>query len=211
MPSYTNYAWHNISIDYIGINNNITSEDMMNTALKQILESMTDKAGARFLLELITHPNQPIHATQLRYLHSLPLLDRPEYKPDVNNQTYKSSKSNLANPFDETSVRYCDQQTITEIKQRLNKLLAMKDQAKEWNDYGRLEEIYDEEQILVDYLKKAFNRNGQPRYLRNKSKDDYSYVKKNLSRIISRIRQLDPAQAEMIEKHLKTGLRFVWK
>lgn len=177
--------------------------------LKDTLEHMQDRAGAGLLLELITHPNQPIHATQLRHLHSLPLLDRPQYKPNENHRPYKS-KGRPANPFDESSVRFCDQRTINEIKKRLKQLQIQKAEARDWNDHAHLEEIYKEEEILIDYLKKAFNRYGQPRYLRHQAKDDYSYVKKSISRIIDNIRLLDPKQADLIERHLKTGLSFEW-
>jgi hypothetical protein len=185
-------------------------QDLELKQLTEMLESMSDRAGAGLLLELINHPNQPIHASQLRHLHSLPLLDRPEYRSDENSQPYKR-KTRQANPFDESTIRFCDQRTINEIKKRLKQLQIQKAEAKDWNDLAHLEEIYREEQILIDYLKKAFNRNGQPRYLRNKSKDDYSYVKKAISRIIEKIRKLDPKQADLIENHLKTGLCFRWE
>jgi hypothetical protein len=216
------------NVNYVTVNN-IQEKKMFtdNQAdalkpLKELLQAMSDKAGALFLIELIAHPNQPIHVSQLRYLHSLPLLDRPEYRPYEGNNAHKSSfrrkqessplfSHALANPFDETSIRFCDQKTIDQVKKRLSKLQSIKAEAQNWNDYARLEELYREEEFLIEYLKKAFNKNGNPRFLRNRGKDDYSYVKKSIERVIAKIRKLDPALADEIDKHLKTGLRFEWQ
>ena len=194
--------------------------------LLTLLESMSDKAGARFLIELINHPNQPIHVSQLRHLHNLPLMDRPEYRPYEGANSHKSSflrkhESSLLsshsraggnlNPFKESSIPYCDKKTLDDVKKRLKRLQIIKHEAKCCNDYARLDDIYTEEEFLIDYLKKAFNRKGEPRYLRDTLRDDYSYVKKSIDRIIDRIRECDPNLSIYIENHLKTGLRFTWK
>lgn len=162
-------------------------------ALLTLLESMSDKAGARFLIELITHPNQPIHVSELRHLHIKPLMEGGH------------------NPFKENSIPYCDRKTLDDVKKRLKKLQIIKHEAKCCNDYARLDDIYTEEEFLIDYVKKAINRNGEPRYLRDTLRDDYSYVKKTIDRTIETIRKIETYQAEFIQNHLKTGLRFEWK
>jgi len=175
--------------------------------LLNLLETMSDKAGARFLIELITHPNQPIHVSELRHLHSLPLLDAQQYRP----QYSRPSLDGGPNPFKENSIPYCDKKTLDDVKNRLKKLQIIKHEAKCCNDYARLDDIYTEEEFLIDYLKKAINRKGEPRYLRDTLRNDYSYVKKSISRIIDRMESLDPFFAKKIREHLVTGLRFKWK
>lgn len=182
--------------------------------LLDTLEKMSDYYGSKYLIELVSHPNQPIHATRLR-----DLFNCPETTYSIEGIDYAEEPC-MRQPIDlpwsvshnfELPVEKADRRYIDEVKRRLLKVLDCLAEAKECNDLGRLEDLYDERDKLTAWLKTAVNIHGRPKYWGDRSAKDYQAVKKNIEKIVAKLEALDPALARYVLQHLRTGQIFVWK
>lgn len=195
---------------------------MKNQSTEQIiLSSLADFSGyygAMYLTELIHHPNQPIHATQLRNLFNEPDQACPLDSAQRAGEDYESDfdfiqSVNLppsVNPGVELPIEKADRTAIEQVKKRLVKVLAQIAHARNCHDEAPLEDLYDERDKLLDWLKQTVNRWGRPRFLADNTQKDYQTVRKNINKIIAKLEAVSPQQAEFVRKHLKTGHRFEW-
>ena len=162
--------------------------------------------GAKYLTELIYHPNQPIHVTRLRNLFNLPVHSSPEF-----DSIRADDLPYSANPNPEQPIERADSIAVKQVKERLLSILDMIDSAREDNDLSRLDELYDERDMLTDWLRQTINIHNRIKKLSDRTAIDYLAVYKNVRKIIDLIAELDPALARHIREHLSTGKCFVWR
>ena len=176
---------------------------------RQILDSLAklnDYYGAKYLTELIYHPNQPIHVTRLRNLFNLPVHSSPEFDSKrADNLPYS------ANPNPELPIERADSIAVKQVKERLLCILELIDSARENNDLSALDDLYEERDKLTDWLRQTINIHNRIKNFSDRSAKDYLAVYKNVRKIIDLIAELDPALARHIREHLSTGNCFVWR
>ncbi len=191
-----------------------TPKRLLNT-----LEKMSNYYGAKYLIELINHPGQPIHATRLRDLfnsdfHSvLDTESRSALRKDSclrRNDFFVPDLPYSVDPKWELPVEKADRRYIYQVKQRLLTVLDRIAEARECNDLGRLDDLYDERDKLTDWLKKVVNIHGRSKQMADRSAKDYQTVKKNIEKIVTQLEALDPALARYVIQHLRTGQKFEW-
>jgi hypothetical protein len=180
--------------------------------LVSLLENLQKKyIGARYLLELIANPDRPIHATNLRNI-----FNQPETKHiiDIDEDEVEYGKKylffNSINPQWELPIKAADEKAITQVKQRLIKVIKLQAIAMQNNDLAKIEELIDEKDKLLDWLKKALNRFNRPRYLQNQAITDYQAVAKTIRLIIKVIGKDNPELVVFINEHYRAGMQFCW-
>lgn len=177
--------------------------------LRHLCRKSKPLRGDRYLLELLTHPNQPIHSSQLKNLFNEQGRGKQEFEDMAN---FKAGTGiNLGYGWCELPIEMTDMRTLTECWIKLRQLAEQEAILEDWNDLARLDEIRDEKQQILDFVRSCVNKNGKIKCLRNKQYDDYRAVLKTLNRTKAEIAKLDPELLAYIEEHLVIGVYCQWK
>jgi len=156
--------------------------------------------GMIYLLELLSHPWQQIDAEALARIN--------KYDPDRNteiSETNLSQSETLASP-----IPYCDDLTISQVKQRLLVLVEEISEARAWNDPGRAEELIDEKESIEKYLCEVLSPQGRIRRMTSATRKACVAVNKALVRAIGQIAMADTDLAMLLQRSLKTWGRLCY-
>jgi len=167
--------------------------------------------GFEYLEELLCHPLKPIMCSHLRQLFQIdpnnsPKDDFREVEADTIISCPKFPFLPLGQP-----IEVADKQTIEEVKSRLVDLINEEEDLMQYHDLARLEDVRDEKQALMDYLKKAMTPMQKPKYLHHQQRNDYSAVKKAIQRAISKMQPDFPILAKDLNENLDYGLSVCYK
>jgi hypothetical protein len=172
---------------------------------KQSSLTLRASKAARYLVELLLHPYQPISAVALHALvnHALPAhsgTDDLGYLPDSVNTSFHNL---LPQPL-------CDAETIRSVKQRLNRVLARLAEAKQWHDLAGIEALQQERDDLLAYLQTCLSPLGSAQ---RESDPDYKCrdnVYQSLRQLLSRIRRHCPELGDLLQKSLRLWSELVF-
>lgn len=166
--------------------------------------------GLAYLIELVSSPNNLIYSTRLRNLFNLPGKGSEELETAYSREEDKTDLDfSIGEP--ELPVKATDEQAIIEIKKHLQRLIIQEATAENWNDLARLEEIRDEKDKILEYLKQSLTSRGKIKTINSREQADYRAIYLALQRTIGFIQKDRPDIALIIERHLITGIYFQWK
>jgi len=173
---------------------------------KQSSLTLRESKAARYLVELLLHPYQPISAVALHALvnHPLPTHSGSAdlgYLPDSVNTSFH-------NLLPQT---LCDGETIRSVKRRLNQVIALLAEARNWHDLARSETLQQEHDALLDYLQSCLSPRSS---LLQDSDPDYKCrdnVYHSLRQLLTRIRRDCPELGSLLQQsfHLWSELVFI--
>lgn len=167
--------------------------------------------GFEYLEELLAHPKRPIYCGELRQLFQIdPYQTAQADFEDVNVCSHQSCHNFPFLPI-ETPIETADEQTIKQVKQRLLELINEEAELMQYHDLARLEDVRDEKDALVRYLKQALTPMQKPRYLHHQQRNDYSAVKKAIQRAIAKLQPTFPSLANDLKQNLDFGLQVCYK
>jgi len=169
----------------------------VNLCYRGKIHSFKNSKGMKYLIALLSHQDLPIPWQQLE------LLDNG----------YSDSKAGWTD-CDEAEVRslspacelppyqLADRQTLKEIKQRLNQIIAELAEADAWNDYSRKDDLMEEQEKLLAYLKEVYLPNGSKRCFSTEFTLQRRRILKALRRALSEIEAVEPALASELKASL---------
>lgn len=167
--------------------------------------------GFEYLEELFHHPDQPITSSHLRQLFQ---IDPNTSGQDEFREVIPETALDCPNfPFlpPAIPIEVADPQTIDDVKQRLIYLINEEAELMQYHDLARLEDVRDEKQALIDYLKRAQSPIQKPRYLYHQQRNDYSAVKQAIQRAIAKLKPDFPELYQDLTTHLEYGLSVCYK
>lgn len=181
------------------------------TLYTRLIHYLSSKAisrkGEKYLLELLSHPDQRIHSSQLRNLYNLPGKSAGEL------QTLSLPESALAGielGYTEQPIPITDHQTLDACKKRLRRLNELLEQKSEWNDDAAVDELLTEKQTLVDYLLSCLTSTGEIKSLLDQSHADYRALLQAINRCKEQIALEQPDLLPYISQHLVIGIYCIW-
>lgn len=166
--------------------------------------------GFEYLEELLLHPNQPIACGHLRQMFQI----------DQNNiamTDFEQMQSNITNSPGyhflpaELPIESADAKTIGEVKQRLIDLIEEEAELMRYNDYARLEDVRNEKDALLKYLKQILTPLCKPRYLHHQQRNDYSAVKQAIQRALTKLKPDFPKLYLNLTQNLEFGVKVSYK
>jgi len=155
--------------------------------------------GMQYLLELIRRPWNSISAVDLYYLEEL---------GDSFGEQKHQAQSNQAgriSPGIFSAIPMCDQQTLEEVKKRLEAVLIALTEANDNNDLSRCEELSNEKEALLIYLQEVLNHRQRIRNFADNQSHIVDSVRKALLRCINQISSSDPELAEALRGSIRMG------
>jgi hypothetical protein len=166
--------------------------------------------GDKFLYELVTNANQRIYCSQLRYLFTQQGNGTQEFK---SKQNFKEEDGfMLGEGWYERPVEITDKKTLDDCYKRLKQLDREQETIKDWNDYGRLQDIQDERKQILDFIHECTPLlKKKIKVIHNKIHDDYRAIYKAINRSIDLIAIDRPDLIPYIKEHLEIGLFCIWK
>jgi hypothetical protein len=167
--------------------------------------------GFEYLEELLCHPNCPIMCSHLRQMFQIDPnacagddFDEVEAVPDLNHTRFPYLP--LTEP-----IEAADRQTIDDVKQRLLNLIAAEAELMQYHDYARLDDVREEKQALLDYLRQVITPLGRPRFLHHQQRNDYSAVKQAIQRAVAKLEPDFPDLFEDLNANLVFGLSVCYR
>lgn len=177
--------------------------------LRHLCRKSKPLRGERYLLELLSHPNQPIHSSRLKNLFNEQGRGKQEFEDMANfNQ---ESGINIGFGWCELPIEMTDMRTLAECREWLRQLNEEEEQLEEWNDFGRLQDIRDEKQSILAFIHECVTAAGKIKTMRSKQYDDYRAVLKTLNRTVKEIALTEPDLVPYINEHLVIGVYCQWR
>jgi len=168
----------------------------------------TDSVGKDYFLELVAHPNQPIHCTRLRHLNAPASIHAAEFKV---HSSLRPGFMDTDHSIPELPIPFTDRTTLEQAKKQYLLYYTRECQARMDNDYAKADECQEEREKYEDYLKKAVTKRGRIRVLQSQTQTDYRIVRANLLRFIGKVRAQNPRYADYISDHLVIGYHLMWR
>jgi len=165
--------------------------------------------GDRQFLELLYHPNQRIHSSQLKNLFNEQGKGTKEFESMADFE--EKDGISIGYGWCELPIEITDRHTLHDCWLRLKQLAREEESVEDWNDFGRLQDIRDERQWILDFIKECVTASGKIKCLSNKQYDDYRSVLKTLNRSIRQIAIDEPDLIPYINEHLHIGVYCVWQ
>lgn len=174
---------------------------------------MSGLKGSGYLKLLINHADSPIYSTNLYHLEMGSPKEIATDFDEIENGHY--SLINPAgyygcNPQIELPIEVADKTAIAQVAKHRQNLIEARVIAESENNLAAVEDIIDELEKVDDWICKAVNKFGRPRYFANKATKDYQNVDKALVKIVEKLREIDPALGQMCDNHLVRGTRPHW-
>lgn len=162
--------------------------------------------GMRYLLEIISHPGLPVSASQLENI----CAQAPDkYRQFSNPEEIKQRDLHPVGSYQ--PIPMADIKTIHSIKQRLLNLIDELATLYENCDYARAEDLVEEKEALVAYLKEVYRPTGQPRSFGSPESLQHKRVAKSLHRALAEIESQNAELAHSIKSSLSLKGRFVYR
>ncbi|MDD2227851.1 MAG: hypothetical protein PHY48_00390 [Candidatus Cloacimonetes bacterium] len=168
--------------------------------------SVFHSIGMGYLLELICHPELPVSFFQMETTNS-----RPQncYRQFENHEALLEfglhlQEKPLANPV-------ADKQTLHSIKQRLLRIIAELAELEEYNDYARAEDLINEKEALMLYLKEVYRPGNKIRNFDDEANRQKSRMLKALRRAISDIAKHDSKLASYLTATISVSEFIVYR
>lgn len=181
------------------------SEELKARALRYLSE-LKKMDGAHYIITMMEHPLHQFHISQFLYSDVMETVDEREFNDDNGNVLAGISIS----PDLSLKIRFTDKFTLTDIAKRLNQISNERDEAKKAFNYAKLDDLFDEEEQLLQYVHKARTEFS----LNDRAHKDYQIILQAIKRVIKKIRThekyKDAEVADYLTKHIITGMFCYW-
>jgi hypothetical protein len=134
----------------LGVVVRFNSEELKARAMRYLSE-LKKLDGAHYILTMMEHPLHQFHISQFLYSDVMETVDEREFNDDNGNVLAGISIS----PDLSLKIRFTDKFTLTDIAKRLNQISNERDEAKKAFNYAKLDDLFDEEEQLLQYVHKA--------------------------------------------------------
>jgi hypothetical protein len=156
---------------------------------------LRDARGLAFVAFLLRHPNTPLHATEIVNLGA------------------NSGESGTGGAGDLPAVRaglgdagaVLDRQAKADYRRRLDELRAELEEARSFNDGGRVERAQQEFDALTQQLAGAVGLGGRDRRLSSAAERARVNVTRSIARALERIAESHPELARHLSQTIRTG------
>jgi hypothetical protein len=173
-----------------------------------IVHEFRKSKGWIYLLEALRHPGE------CRYAYSLKTAEHPipeEYRFVNNVSENERNAENLYAQHYMRSLEMADRQTVKEVSQRLNRVLAIEAELRMNNDIAALEDLLREKEQLSQYLQEVMGKDGRLRYFKDDGYKAVVSVQKALRRTLQEIEKVDPPLGRYLIKRVKVWHRVVYQ
>jgi tetratricopeptide (TPR) repeat protein len=157
---------------------------------------MKDVKGLQYLAHLLRHPGQEFHALDL--VRDLDLAD-PRYNGGERGEA-RSAK-----------LEILDAPAKAAYRQRLGDLRAELEEAEQFNDRGRSEELRAEIEALTEQLAAAVGLGGRDREAASATERARSTVTQRLKKVIRKIGEGSPLLGDHLSSRVKTGTYCIYQ
>jgi DNA repair ATPase RecN len=180
------------------------------------LTSLHKYIGARYLEEIISKPNSTIHATDLRNLfnESKKAFDDLDIETTDENQNFVCELkcyNYSSNPLNELPIEAADKEAINQVYKHMQNTIEALHLRQSYNDLAAVDDLLDEIEKCKQWLAKACNNRGKPRYLVNQGNKDYQSVTKAIKFVVELLRAKDPELGKQCDEHLVLGVSLSWR
>lgn len=155
--------------------------------------------GFKYLMELLRNPGKRYYAMNL-YNAQNPVPE--QYRLLANQSEMERVQSNLFSFEDLPPLYKADWQTVREVGERLNFLIAQKALYLEYNELGALEELESEMDFLSRYLNDIMRKSGKLSTFVSSEKKVVHAVNKAIRRATGEIGKAEPALAVHLDKRV---------
>lgn len=164
--------------------------------------------GWNYLLQILSRPGIGHHPQELLYPakevqasgHSLSKLGQAALV-----------KKGLYPAYLDSPIPLSDEQSISEVKARLLKLINLEAEMRVNCDYGRLEDILDEKEKLIGYLKESYHSTGKIRCEQNSALRAKNSVNKAIKRVIEDISSADTELGAYFNRCIRRGATIFYQ
>lgn len=167
----------------------------------------SNSLGLRYINYLLKYPNpeKEIHVNKLKSITE----NSEEAK-----QTLKSKGKNVgtAEGLEETNLKddFLDKDTITNYKQRIEKLTREKEDAEELGNDERVAEIQDDIEKIKGELKRSMGKGGKSRKFTDATERNRIAITNCIRDALDKIKEAHPSLREHL-KTIKTGEKCAYK
>lgn len=158
---------------------------------------LKDMRGLRYIVELLKHPDQPIHALELTAIAA----GVPRMRPKVGERS----------PTGDTAAAVLDDQAKSAYRERLHDLYQDIEDAETGNDIERASRLREELDFVTAELAAAVGLGGRDRKLGSEAERARVAVTKAIRFALDRIQQGDEALGEYLRATIRTGTFCVFE
>ena len=173
-----------------------------------IVHEFRKSKGWIYLLEVLRHPGESRYAYCLMAAQH-PIPEEYRFVSDVSEN--ERNAENLYGHHYAHGIEMADRQTIKEVSQRLNRVIAIEAELRVNNDLAALEEVLREKEQLSQYLEEIMWRDGRLRYFRDGGRKAVVSVNRALRRALQEIEDVDPPLGRYLRKRVKIWHRVVYQ
>jgi len=109
------------------------------------------------------------------------------------------------------SLELVDLRTIKEVKGRLNQIIAELAELEHYHDYARQDDLLQEKEELVEYLKQVYRPQGRLVRIPSESLKCERRVMKALTRALAEIHKVEPELAQLLKESLHRGSALIYQ
>jgi hypothetical protein len=170
------------------------------------LASFKNMSGADYILAMLRFPRRQYHLSQFLYTG---LAGNCNLSIFTDEQGIALPGISIAQDLS-LNLPATDAVTLRDISIRLNVISEQKAIAHNDGNYALVEDLCDEEEKLLSYVRKS----KAVQFLDDRARKDYHLVLKAIKRVIKKIRTdkdiMDEEVADYIKKHIVTGIYCYW-
>ncbi len=172
-----------------------------------------DSLGLRYVGHLIFHPGRKFSVTQLDRIANPPPPGADPEAPEIVDAVAISSDGeedlpdvlHVVDPYSDTGVPLLDPAMIANVRTELNKLKESKEDAVEFGNVGKAEQIDQKMQEIASFLIAARDKRGNTRRLGSDAEKIRKSVGAAIARAIDRLRDPHPSLAKHLSTSINTG------
>ncbi len=161
--------------------------------------------AAIYLAELLLHPYQPVTAMAL---YTLVNCEPPRLSSAAQLGLDESCVGDSLHRLPRPPL--CDAETVRSIKHRLVRILAQLAEAEEWQDLARREELQQERDKLLAYLRTSLSRKLESELNRDLDYKCRDNVYQSLRQLLSRIGKSFPELGTLLSDSLQLWGRLTF-
>ncbi len=160
---------------------------------------LKDGRGLRYLSQLVMHPHREFYALDLVNLGAAPLDGpSPQHAANLLTATVSVTTGGDAGEFLDPQAQAAYQQRLKELREEL-------EEAREFNDAGRVEKLEEENEFLLQELSRAVGLGGRRRKAGSAAERARLNVTVTLKSTIARITKYHRAFGQHLTQTIKTG------
>jgi tRNA(Ile)-lysidine synthase TilS/MesJ len=162
--------------------------------------------GIAYLIELVMHPGVPVSYQELETALQQPLAGYRRFEG-------KEALLQHGLQLQEKPLPYAmtDKQTLGSIKQRLLQIIAELAELEEYNDYSRADDLREEQEALMLYLRQVYRPGGRLRSFSDAATKLKHKILKALRRALADIAGVDVELAAYIRASLELNEYLVYR